>query len=533
MLIGLRKNSAEENPLPRAFSQDQEAIFKFLADPATHAGVSVTRIDTHGASVFLAGPNVYKVKRAVRYPYLDFSTLEKRHATCVAEMAVNRDNAPQLYLGVVPITLRDGMLALGGDGKVVEYAVHMNRFDEGATLDRLAAKGPLERAMMASLAEAILKSHRAAPAGKLIDPTAALGAIIQETMEGLEGVPCLMGSSVLASLTTNMAKAFTDAVPLLRRRAKDGQVRRCHGDLHLGNIVRIAGKPILFDAIEFDDAIATCDVLYDLAFVLMDLWERGLRADANYLFNRYLAGLPANELPVHLAGLAALPLFMSLRAAIRAKVLIAQAANAGDKEPLEARACVYVQTAESFLRPRPTRLVAIGGLSGSGKTALSSALAPLLGRPPGAVHIRSDIERKHLFGKPEREVLPPAAYTSAVSATVQTRLLSLTKQALAVGQSVVLDATHRTEEERQAVEELARNLDLPFLGLWLEAPGALLARRVAARHGDASDATPAVVAAQLAGYKGNGANNWDKLDASRGKSEVFEAAAALAGLLEG
>jgi hypothetical protein len=487
-------------------AESQRQVFAFLKDPQTHGGCTVRRIDTHGAAVFLAGDDVYKVKRAVRYPYLDFSTLEKRRAACCAEIAVNHENAPDLYLGVLPIVRRNGALALGGEGDVVEWAVHLRRFDENATLDRLAETGPLGDTTMDALADAILRAHRHAPSGDHPGAVGQLASVIEETAAALAAAPGIIRPELARTLGFDLRRAFETVEDLLRRRVAQGAVRRCHGDLHLGNIVKIAEKPVLFDAIEFDDAIATCDVLYDLAFLLMDLWERGLRADANRLLNRYLAGTAPDELFAQLAGLEALPLFMALRAAIRAKVLIAQGA-AGE------RVRAYAETAARFLAPSQSRLMAVGGLSGSGKTKLAAAVAAALGRAPGAVHLRSDLERKHLFGREEQERLGACAYRSDVSQRVQARLLHLAQTALRAGQSVILDATHRSSAERQAVEDLALNLGVPFHGLWLDAPGAVLMARVAAREGDASDATAAVVAAQLETDPGR--IGWTRLDATQ------------------
>src|SRR5262249_21090636 len=187
-------------------------------------------------------------------------------------------------------------------------------------------------------------------------------------------------------------------------RDKLDQVRLFHGDLHLPNIVLIDGEPILFDAIEFDESIATCDVLYDLAFLLMDLWTRGLKQEANLLFNRYL--WTCDEVGNQLKGLLLLPLFLSLRAAIRAKVAILQPGEGGS-HAREARC--FFEAACAFLRPARRDLVAVGGLSGTGKSSLATAIAPSIGSAPGAVHLRSDIERKRLFGVEEFDSLPREA----------------------------------------------------------------------------------------------------------------------------
>jgi aminoglycoside phosphotransferase family enzyme/predicted kinase len=491
---------------------DQHAVFAFLADPATHgSGEPVVRIDTHGACVFLAGPDVYKVKRAVRFPFMDYSTLEARHRACDAEIAVNKDNAPQLYLGVVPITRHDDALRLGGDGEAVEWAVHLRRFDENATLDRLAERGELGLDLVPDLAAAVLAAHRRAPIRDGRAATAALTAQARDTLDDLARHPDLFPPSDVATVRAALERLLSTATPLLIRRGERGQVRRCHGDLHLRNVALIDGRPVLFDAIEFDEAIATCDVLYDLAFLLMDLWERGLRRVANLLLNRYLWACEDEDLQI--AGLALLPPFLALRAAIRAKVAAELARLSPDaRASASADARRYFDAARGFAGAQPARLVAVGGLSGSGKSTLAARLAPSVGRPPGAVHLRSDIERKRLFGVGELDRLPEEAYSAGQSDRVYRRLRMLAAIGLHAGQGVVVDAVHQREDERGAIAAMAAGEGVPFSGLWLDAPATTLRDRVAARHGDASDATPAVVDAQAA--RDLGALTWDRLDAA-------------------
>ncbi len=489
---------------------NQGEVFAFLQNPVTHGRAEpVIRIDTHGAAVFLAGTEVYKVKRAVRYPYMDFSTLEKRRLACEAEIAVNRANAPGIYLGVVPVTrTRDG-LRLGGTGEVLEWAVHMRRFDETATLDHLVAKGPLGVALTDKLAEAVAASHRRAPRRNGEAATAAFGRLLRQTVDELATGEGLFPRHELVAFDKALTTAFDQARPLLDRRAAAGAVRLCHGDLHLGNIVLIEGEPVLFDAIEFDEAIATSDILYDLAFLLMDLCERGLRLEANRVLNRYLGAV---EDPLHeIAGLAALPLFLSLRAAIRAKVIAAEIRLDPAKAPRRAAARAYFEAAARFLEASQVRLVAVGGLSGTGKSTLAAALAPDLGRAPGALHFSSDVERKRLFGMPETVRLPKSAYRAEVSAKVYQRLYDLAETALRAGQAVIVDATHLRPVDREAIAEVAARRGVPFSGIWLEAPLAVLMRRVDARRGDASDATAAIVAAQV--RQGTGVVAWPRLGA--------------------
>ena len=278
---------------------------------------------------------------------------------------------------------------------------------------------------------------------------------------------------------------------LLEGRRMAGYVRRGHGDLHLRNICLIGGAPTLFDALEFDERLATVDVLYDLAFLLMDLWQRGLDAHANRLLNRYL------EATQDFAGLAALPLFLGARAAIRAHVAIAANAVASStKSQDEARS--YLALAVRLLADSSPMLVAIGGLSGTGKTTQARLLAPTLGRPPGAVVLRSDVMRKRLAGVPALQRLSPEHYTPTATAAVYAALAEQAAQCLRAGQAVILDAVATSPSERAAFAEVARSAGAPFAGIWLEAPVEVRVQRVETRTKDASDAGADIARRQLA-----------------------------------
>jgi predicted kinase len=243
----------------------------------------------------------------------------------------------------------------------------------------------------------------------------------------------------------------------------------------------------------------------------MDLWERGLYADGNKLLNRYL--VKCEDRLLQLEGSAALPLFMSMRAAIRAKIIAARARIGASKAQDAREALGYFEAATKFLKPASTRLIAIGGLSGSGKSTLAAALAPFLGRAPGALHLRSDVERKQHLGVPETMRLPPAAYAPAITQAIYLKLRSLAEVALRAGQVVIVDATYQHAAERQAIKALAARRQMPFLGIWLEAPTSLLKLRVIEREADASDATVAVVANQTVELIGE--LTWHRVDASR------------------
>ena len=493
-------------------SHGQRDVFAFLQDPATHGRTEpVIRIDTHGAAVFLAGPDVYKVKRAVRFPFMDFSTLEKRHSVCEAELEVNRGNAPDLYLGIVPITRDGDALHLGGSGEVIEWAVHLRRFDENATLDRLATNEPFGAELIDNLARAVVAAHRRAPLRDGGTATRTLRRLLRETVDELGTAADVFAPDQVVMFGTALVAGFDQAEPVLLRRGERGQVRRCHGDLHLGNLVLIDDAPVLFDALEFDEAIATCDVLYDLGFMLMDLCKRGLRGNANRLFNQYLS--VSDDEPLQLEGLAALPVFLSLRAAIRAKVIAALFRLDPGRDTLRVEALTYFEAAIGFLAPVPPQLIAIGGLSGTGKTSLAMAIAPLVGQAPGALHLRSDVERKHRFAIAETARLPADAYQPDISALVYDTLNNLAATALRCGHAVIVDAAHLRLGEREAIAAVAARVGVRFLGLWLEAPTEMLVQRADERRRDASDATASVVASQ--GKQNIGMLNWHRVDSSK------------------
>ena len=492
---------------PAPDAADQERVFAFLSDPRTHDGNPVRRIDTHAASVFLAGSRALKVKRAVKFPFLDYSTLEKRKEACDQEIEINRKFAPQIYRGCVSVTKNsEGSLQIGGQGTILEWAVDMVRFDENRTLDKLAGHGPLNQALAEDVADAIKAAHREAPVREQSSWIPSIPHLIEANSAAFSGS---FDKQEVEDLERNSYAYFERTLAVLQRRERNGLVRRCHGDLHLANIAIVDGKPALFDAIEFDPAVATTDVLYDLAFILMDLLRYEQAEAANLILGRYLLSSAVEDLD----GLMALPLFMSIRAGIRANVLLARCdRNPKECHALREAAMAYFSLAATLIKPEAPKLIAVGGLSGTGKTTLARKLAQFLGPPPGAIVLRSDVLRKRHFGVSDTDRLPAEGYKSEVSRQVYQELIERAECILRHGYSVIIDAASTNMEERTEITTLAKKLNVRFFGFFLHADLATRLRRVGKRVNDASDATLQIVQ-QQENYE-IGRMDWHTIDAS-------------------
>jgi aminoglycoside phosphotransferase family enzyme/predicted kinase len=505
----------------------QDAVFKFLGDPKTHGGREVRRIDTHAAAVFLAGDRAYKVKRAVHFPFLDYSTLAKRKEACLAELDANRRFASVLYRRVVPITRNaSGQLALDGEGEPVEWAVEMLRFDEEQTLDCIAERKGIDDLLADKLATTVAAMHQSAPGAPTIPWLDAVEGYLDQNKAAFSEYLQLFPREELEKLDHAARSALRRLRPLLLTRGQLGLVRRGHGDLHLGNVALVDGRPIPFDAIEFDPMVATGDVLYDLAFLLMDIVERRLDRAANIVFNRYFSETHRIE---DIDGLAALPFFLSLRAAIRAKVTAArlQSTDAQGQGAILQSAQAYFQLALNLLSPPLPKLVAVGGLSGTGKSVLARALAPSLAPAPGALILRSDVERKKLFDAQETERLPPEAYRPNVSVRIYQALFGMAARAIEAGHSAVVDAVFDVAEERATIEKIASKAGVQFQGLFLTADLRTRLARIGGRIGDASDADAAVAAKQES--LALGPIEWTQIDASGPLEETLAQARAAIG----
>ena len=493
--------------------EDQSEVIAFLADPATHGGAEVERIDTHSAHVFLAGDTAWKIKRAVRYDYLDFSTLGKRKTILERELALNAPSAPSIYRRVVAIAREaDGSLAFDGTGAPMEYALEMRRFPAEVQLDRIADAGALDAPLARMLGEEVARYHDAAEV-RPEDGVELIGEILDELSRVFAGMTEDLDPQAIAEFEKKSRNHLAHLGPLMARRTRQGHVRRCHSDLHLANLVLLDGRPVPFDALEFDERLGTCDTAYDLAFLLMDLHHRALDRQANLCLNAWIAHTRDFE------ALAMLPLFLAVRAAIRAMVSVQTARATSQPVPPEAQDFLALSTA--YLSPPRPRLVAVGGLSGTGKTTVARQLAPMVAPVPGAVHLRSDETRKALVGVDPLTGLPGSAYAADINQAVYDRLLADARACLASGHSVILDATFLDPSRRDAVGALARETGCDLTAVWLTATPDTLMQRVASRRNDASDADAVVVASQLARDRGPLA--WIEVDADRPVERVADA----------
>lgn len=498
----------------------QSEVIRFLQALCSAAGDASPPVATHISRIYFAGGTVYKLKRAVRTPYLDFSTPALRLAACEAEVAINRRTAPSLYRAARRITREAPGLAFDGPGPLVDAVVEMNRFDDAALFDAMAAAGSLTPAHMEQLARKLAAFH--AGAERRQGGAARVGDVIALNERAIAATFLAHDPSLPGVLAT-MREALARNGALIDARAKAGRVRRCHGDLTLRNIALIDGEPTPFDCLEFDEALASIDVLYDLAFTLMDLHHRNQSGLANVLFNRYLDNADEPD------GLALLPLFIAMRAIIRAHVTatMSKDANGEAQDALRDEARDYLALAGRTLTPAKPVLVGVGGLSGSGKSTVAAALAPLLNPVPGARVLSSDRIRKAMFGAAPTQRLPVAAYAPAVSEQVYATARAQAAQCLAQGWPVIADAVFDRPEDRAALENVAATAGVAFIGVWLEASHAALAGRVAARTGDPSDATVDVLEAQQARLAArNNPITWARMDATQPPQDTAAAIAA-------
>lgn len=494
---------------------DQSAAIAFLSAPETYGETAAVKIiETHISLVFLIDGRAYKLKRAVKLPYVDFSTYDLRLHYCRREVELNSRATPDLYLGIRRITREaDGRFTFDGTGEALDVVVEMNRFAQHDLFDRMAVEGRLDVPLMRKTAEMIANVHATAPILHTGSGSANMAGVLDINEAGF-ATSHVFATDAVRDLTDAFRHAWGERVALMDQRETEDKVRLCHGDLHLRNLFMSSAGPRMFDCIDFNDQIATVDVLYDLAFLLMDLWHRGFAEFANVVVNRYL------DISRDDAGFVLLPFFMAVRAAVRAHVSATQIEEGtGADAHLTEGARAYFEFARDLLAPRSPRLVAIGGLSGSGKSTLADVLAPRLSGPPGARILESDRIRKAMFGVAPQERLPLEAYRPEVSRDVYRELGDRAGLILSSGGTVLVDAVFDRQEDRDHIQSLAGKLGIPFTGIWLEAAPPVLMDRVKTRPQGTSDATLDVLQMQLA--KDLGPLSWHRIDTARSMDKVL------------
>lgn len=461
----------------------------------------IRHVQTHISHVFLTGDTAYKVKKPVKLHFLDFSTLEKREHFCREELRLNRRFAPTLYLEVVPIYQDAGrysFAARNDAAKPVEFALKMRQFDERDLLTHWLLDGKLTEAHVRDIARKMARLHRESNTDTYVQAFGMPDAVEKMIEDNFEAVEPFVGraidrdrfnrirESVIQSLRGNRA--------LIERRAREGRVRECHGDLHLRNMCWFAGELQFFDCIEFNEEYRCIDVMYELAFLAMDLDYRGRPDLTNALINEYL------EQSGDYGGAVLLPVYLAVRAWIRSKVacLMLDDPELSPEEHAEARksAAAHFDYAERRIQSRSPALILVSGASGTGKSTVARELAKRL----DAVHIRSDAVRKHLCGvslDEHRTDLYTTEFTEQTYAEIADRARDL----LAVGWTVILDATYVRAKHRAAARAVAVEAGVPIHIVHLSAPAYILRERVAGRARDVSDATPDLVAQQLSAFE--------------------------------
>jgi aminoglycoside phosphotransferase family enzyme/predicted kinase len=476
-------------------SSVSQSLIAALQNPALfpHPVEGFQVIETHISRVLLTGQYAYKFKKPVNFGFLDFETLEARKHFCQEELRLNQRLTDDLYLEVIPVTGSAEAPQLGGSGEIIEYAIKMRQFPQDGLLSTLQANGELTTAHVDQMARQIAEFHIATPRvpadNELGSPESVMAPVLQNFEQIL---PFLSEASDLAQLEALKAWAessFERLKPLLIQRKADGFIRECHGDIHLGNATLINDKVVLFDCIEFNEPFRMTDVYADIGFLAMDLEDRGLKSLSRRLISQYL------EVTGDYQGLELLNFYKAYRAMVRAKVALFSLSP--DADGVQRATTLrqyrnYANLAESYSAIPSRFLVITHGVSAVGKSQVAMRLVEAL----GAVRVRSDVERKRMFGEQD-----DALYGSQASDATYTRLHELAGLALRAGFPVVLDATYLKRQQREAAAQVAEDTGVPFLILDCEAPQAVIAgwlKHRQAQDNDPSDATLEVIEAQQA-----------------------------------
>lgn len=482
-----------------------EPLIKALLNPRCYREPvsTVEVLETHISWVLLAGEHAYKIKKPVNLGFLDFSTLDKRRHACQEELHLNRRLAPELYLDVLAILGTEQEPRFGDQDSpgAIEYAVRMRRFAQDARLDHQLEAGLLTASDMDALAFRVAQFHEQAPRAGHDSPygePSAVHAAVRENFAQIE--PLLRDQADRRALTRVAAMAerrFATVHAELARRKTDGGIRECHGDLHLANLARLPTGITPFDCIEFNPALRWIDVISETAFLVMDLHHRCRKDLAFRFLNTYL------QVTGDYTGIALLSYYLAYRAMVRAKVAAIESAQQSPPPDIAHREYrAYVELAERLGNPSNGAVILTHGLSGSGKSWVSQRLLELL----PAVQVRSDVERKRLFGlradEPSRSAPDSGLYTATANEQTYARLAELAGVIAGAGYAALVDATFLERDRRRSFMDLAHTLRVPIAIVECRAPVALLRQRISARSGDASEADLTVLERQLHRYEG-------------------------------
>ena len=469
---------------------------EFYPHPVTEP---IQLIQTHISYLLLTGDYVYKVKKPVNLGFLDFSTLSARYHFCQEELRLNHLLAPEIYLEVLPITQEGASLILAGEGEPLEYTLKMRQFPQDSLLSKMLKQGKLTPELMAQLGRMVAQVHLQAKTNDYIrsfgEPSKIKEFIEQNYQQSQKYIGSLQTQQQYEETKQFSDSFFSWQRSLLEQRQQNHWIRECHGDLHLDNICFWHDKIQLFDRIEFNEPFRFVDVMYDVAFLVMDLEAEAHKELANVFLNTYIEQTGDWE------GLAILPLYLSRQAYVRAKINSwlwdTPSLTDENKRQAAAKARNYYYLAWQYTRPQSGKLIMMSGLSGSGKTTVAKHLAQNL----GAIHIRSDAVRKHLSSIPLDQSGESSIYTPAMTQKTYGRLLELSTKLASQGFTVILDAKYDRQTLRSAVITQAQNNQIPLEIVLCTAPEEVLRDRILARTGDISDATVDLLESQKKSFE--------------------------------
>jgi len=464
-----------------------------------HAVKDIQLIETHISWVILTGTYAYKIKKPVDFGFLDFSTLEKRRFYCLEELRLNQRLAPELYLAVIPVCGTPEQPVLNGENEAFEYAVKMLQFPQSAQLDHVLARGELQAGQLDAVARLVADFHRnitcAGVDSDFGDPAHVYQPVDENFTQIRQHIPDEDFLEPLAKLQRWSESRFETLAPVLAQRKADGFIRECHGDMHLRNLAWHNNAPLVFDCIEFNSNLYWIDVINEIAFLVMDLQDRQQPQMAQRFLNTYL------ECTGDYQGVMVLPFYLLYRAMVLAKVnaiRAKQATNSPEQQrQAEADFANYMRLGMNYVRECRPQLIITYGLSGSGKSTVSQQLLEQM----GAIRIRSDVERKRLFGiRPEEDAEAAhgeGIYTAETTQRVYTRLAEQAGTVVDAGYTVIIDAAFLQFEQRQQFRKLAAEKQVPFVILEFSATVETLRRRILERQGGVSDANLAILEQQL------------------------------------